>query len=50
MLAAAEYQGQKEALDAQHRARRRDVFVGSLIVAGRPDGTVFSVAVWADDA
>jgi hypothetical protein len=48
VLAAAEYQSQKEALDAQYEREGRDVFVGSLIVAERPDGTLFSVAVWTD--
>jgi hypothetical protein len=49
LLAAAEYQSQKEALDAHYEREGRDVFVGSLIVAERQDSTLFSVAVWADD-
>jgi hypothetical protein len=49
VLAAGEYQAQKEALDARHQREGVDVFVGSLLAAGRPDGSVFSLAVWADD-
>lgn len=49
LLAAAEYRGQKEALDALYEREGTDTFVGSLLVAERPDGTLFSVAVWGDD-
>ena len=49
LLAATEYATQKEALDADHQRRGiDDLFVGSLIVAERPSGTV-SIAVWAGD-
>jgi hypothetical protein len=49
MLAAGEYQSQKAALDEIHERDQKDIFVGTLLVAGRDDGTVFSVAVWSDE-
>jgi hypothetical protein len=47
MLAATEYGGQKQALDAAHERDGVDIFVGSLIVAERPGAPLFSVAVWS---
>jgi hypothetical protein len=49
ILASSEYAGQKEALDAQHERDGVDIFVGSVLVAQRPDNSVFSVAVWSRD-
>jgi hypothetical protein len=48
ILAAAEYGGQKEALDAQHERDELDIYVDSLLVVQRPDDSLFSVAVWGD--
>jgi hypothetical protein len=49
LLASSEYAGQKEALEARFEAEENDVFVGSVLVAQRPDESVFSVAVWGFD-
>jgi hypothetical protein len=49
LLAAGEYGGQKEALDAAHERDGVDIFVGSVLVAERPDESLFSVAVWPPD-
>jgi len=49
MLASAEYGAQKEALDAHNQRDGVDIFVASVLAAGRPDGSVFSIAVWAED-
>ncbi|MBX6749097.1 MAG: hypothetical protein IRY85_05400 [Micromonosporaceae bacterium] len=50
LLAATEYAAQKTALDADHeRQGIDDVFVGSLLVAERPDSSTVSITVWAGD-
>jgi hypothetical protein len=49
LLASSEYAGQKEALEARFEAEENDIFVGSVLVAQRPDESVFSVAVWGFD-
>ena len=49
LLAAAEYGGQKEALEARHERDGVDVFVGSVMALEGPDGSTFSVAVWVDE-
>jgi hypothetical protein len=48
ILAASEYQAQGEHLTELHERDGRDVFVARLLAAGRDDGSVFSVASWAD--
>ncbi|MFL6075529.1 MAG: hypothetical protein ACJ73S_19240 [Mycobacteriales bacterium] len=48
VLAATEYQAQGDYLNERHQAEGRDVFVASLMAAGRDDGSVFTVASWAD--
>lgn len=47
LLASSEYAGQKEALET--RFEDNGIFVGSVLVAQRPDESVFSVAVWGFD-
>jgi hypothetical protein len=49
LLASSEYAGQKEALEARFEAEDNGIFVGSVLVAQRPDESVFSVAVWGFD-
>jgi hypothetical protein len=50
LLAATEYAAQKNVLDADHERRGIDnLFVGSLLVAERPDSSAVSIAVWAED-
>ena len=49
LLAAGEYGGQKEALEAAHERSGVDIFVGSVLLAERPDRSLFSVAVWPPD-
>jgi len=49
MLAAAEYNGQKEALDARHERDGVDIFVATVMAVERPDGSTFSVSVWTDE-
>jgi uncharacterized protein YtpQ (UPF0354 family) len=49
LLASSEYASQKEALEARFEAEGNDIFVGSVLVAQRPDESVFSVAVWGSD-
>ncbi len=48
-LAAGEYAAQRQVLQAEFERDGVDVFVGDLLVAGRPNGSQFSVAVWPDD-
>ena len=48
VLAGGEYAAQKEVLDAEHERDGVDIFVGSLLVAGRPDESLFSAAVWSN--
>lgn len=49
ILASSEYQGQKEALDSQFEHDNVDIFCASVLVAERPDKSLFSVAVWGFD-
>jgi hypothetical protein len=49
MLAAAEYNAQKEALDARHERDGVDLFVATVMAVERPDGSTFSVSVWTDN-
>jgi hypothetical protein len=49
LLAANEYNAQKEALDAAHKQDDTDIFVASVLVVERPDKSLFSVGVWADN-
>jgi hypothetical protein len=49
ILASSEYAGQKEALDAQFESEDVDIFCASVLVAERPDRSLFSVAVWGHD-
>ena len=49
LLAGAEYAAQKQVLEAEHERNGQDIFVGSVLVAERPDESLFSVAVWPPD-
>jgi hypothetical protein len=49
LLASGEYAAQKEALEAAHEESGTDIFVASVLVAERPDQSLFSVAVWDRD-
>lgn len=48
ILAQAEYAAQKDWLDARHEKHAVDVHVASLMLMGRPDGSVFTVTTWTD--
>ncbi|OLB73429.1 MAG: hypothetical protein AUI14_26200 [Actinobacteria bacterium 13_2_20CM_2_71_6] len=48
LLAATEYQAQADWLTKEYERDGRDIFVGKLILAGRDDGSVFTVASWAE--
>ena len=47
ILAADEYTAQGRWLDAEHKRDGIDVYVATLMAAGRPDGSVFTVATWS---
>jgi hypothetical protein len=49
MLAAAEYNAQKETLDERHERDGVDIFVATVMAVERPDGSTFSVSVWTDN-
>jgi hypothetical protein len=49
LLAGAEYSAQKQVLEAEHERDGHDIFVGSVLVAERPDESLFSIAVWPPD-
>jgi hypothetical protein len=49
MLAAAEYNAQKEALDSRHERDGVDIFIATVMAVERPDGSTSSVSVWTDD-
>ncbi len=49
ILAGDAYDGQADWLTAQHERDGIDVYVDRLLVVGRPDGTVFTVASWTRD-
>jgi hypothetical protein len=49
MLAAAEYNSQKESLDGRHERDGIDIFVATVMAVERPDGSTFSVSVWTDN-
>jgi hypothetical protein len=48
LLAADEYAAQAEWLEQQHTRDNIDIFVATLGVLTRPDGTIFSAASWAE--
>jgi hypothetical protein len=49
VLAANEYNAQKQVLDARHERDDIDIFVATVMAVERPDGSTFSVSVWTDD-
>ncbi|MFL6074551.1 MAG: hypothetical protein ACJ73S_14245 [Mycobacteriales bacterium] len=48
VLAATEYAAQGEELNKRHQNEGADIFVANLLAAGRDDGSLFTVASWAD--
>jgi hypothetical protein len=48
VLAATEYGAQGEELNKRHQKEGADIFVANLLAAGRDDGSLFTVASWAD--